>query len=100
LPADIKNILQKTNNGKIHFEIELQGYGYALKKWDSITNRMVITYIVCALIMGSSIALLGNYGSEMKYYYGINAWSFIGYSIAGGLFLVLLYTILRRRIYK
>jgi ubiquinone biosynthesis protein len=100
LPADIKNILQKTNNGKIHFEIELQGYGYALKKWDSITNRMVITYIVCALIIGSSIALLGNYGNEMKYYYGINAWSFIGYSIAGGLFVVLLYTILRRRIYK
>jgi hypothetical protein len=81
-------------------EVELQGYGYALKKWDSITNRMVITYVLCALIMGSSIALLGNYGPEMTYYYGINSWSFIGYCIAGGLFVILLYTIMRRRIYK
>lgn len=100
LPSDIRNIMQKMIGGKLHFEIELQGYGYALKKWDSITNRMVITYIVCALILGSSIALLGNYGSEMKYYYGINAWSFTGYVIAGFLFLILLYTIIRRRIYK
>lgn len=100
LPIDIKNILQKTNNGKIHFEIELQGYGYALKKWDSITNRLVLTLILCALVMGSSVALLGKYDERMTYYYGINAWSFIGYSIAGGLFVILLYIILRRRVYK
>mgnify|MGYP001266285864 CR=1 FL=1 len=100
LPTTINNILQKVNSGKIHMEVELQGYGYALKKWDSITNRMVITYVLCALIMGASIALLGNYGPEMTYYYGINAWSFIGYCIAGGLFVILLYTIMRRRIYK
>jgi ubiquinone biosynthesis protein len=100
LPVDIKNIMQKANNGKLHMEIELQGYGYALKKWDSITNRLAITYIIAALIIGSSIALQGNYGPEMKYYYGINAWSFTGYSIAGGMFVILLYMIMRRRIYK
>jgi len=100
MPVDIKNIMQKANDGKLHMEIELQGYGYALKKWDSVTNRLAITYIISALIIGSSIALLGNYGPEMKYYYGINAWSFMGYSIAGGLFAFLLYTIGRRRIYK
>ena len=100
LPVDIKNIMQKANNGKLHMEIELQGYGYALKKWDSITNRLAITYIIAALIIGSSIALQGNYGPEMKYYYGINAWSYTGYSIAGGMFAILLYMIMRRRIYK
>jgi ubiquinone biosynthesis protein len=100
LPSELKNILQKTTNGKMHFEIELQGYGYALKKWDSITNRLSITYIICALMMASSIALLANYPEEMKFYYGINRWSFTGYIIAGSLFIILLYMIIRRRIYK
>ncbi|MBS1625137.1 MAG: AarF/ABC1/UbiB kinase family protein [Bacteroidetes bacterium] len=100
LPQELRGIMQKTSRGKLHFEIELQGYGYALKKWDSVTNRMSITYIICALMLSSSIALLGNYPEEMKFYYGINKWSFVGYCIAGGLFAVLLYTIIRRRIYK
>ena len=91
-PTELKNIMQKTTRGKLHFEVELQGYGYALKKWDSITNRLSITYIICALMMASSIALLPNYSAEMKYYYGINAWSFCGYSIAGFLFVILTYT--------
>jgi ubiquinone biosynthesis protein len=100
LPQEIRGIMQKTSRGKLHFEVELQGYGYALKKWDSITNRMSITYIICALMIASSIALLGNYPEEMKFYYGINKWSFVGYCIAGGLFVILMYTIVRRRIYK
>lgn len=99
-PVELRNILQKTQRGKLHFEIELQGYGYALKKWDSVTNRVVITYIICALILGSSIALLAKFPEEMKFIYGINKWSFIGYCIAGVLFVILLYTILRKRVYK
>ena len=99
-PIELRNMVQKTNRGKLHFEIELQGYGYALKKWDSVTNRLSITYIICALMIASSIALLPNYPEEMKFYYGINRWSFIGYCIAGVLFAALMYTILRRRIYK
>jgi ubiquinone biosynthesis protein len=100
LPAELKSIMQKTTRGKLHFEVELQGYGYALKKWDSITNRLSITYIICALMIASSIALLPNYPEEMKFYYGINRWSFCGYCIAGVLFVILTYTIIRRRIYK
>jgi ubiquinone biosynthesis protein len=100
LPAEIKSIMQKTTRGKLHFEVELQGYGYALKKWDSITNRLSITYIICALIIASSIALLPNYPEEMKFYYGINRWSFMGYCTSGILFIILTYTIIRRRIYK
>lgn len=100
IPLVLRSILQKTQSGKLHFEVELQGYGYALKKWDSVTNRYILTYIICALIIGSSIALLAHFPPEMELIYGINKWSFIGYSIAGGLFLILLYTILRRRVYK
>ena len=100
IPVEVRSILQKTQKGKLHFEIELQGYGYALKKWDSITNRLILTYMICALIIGSSIALLGNYPKEMEFMYGINKWSFIGYCIAGGMSVILFYTIIRRRVYK
>ncbi len=100
-PIELRGILQQISKGKLHSEIELQGYGYALKKWDSISTRMSITYIICALIIGSSIALLPTtYPEDMKFYYGINKWSFTGYSIAGIFFLIWLYGIMRRKVYK
>ncbi len=99
-PIELRNILQKATKGKLHFEVELQGYGYALKKWDSITTRQGLIYVICALMISSSIALLANYPPEMKFYYGINKWSFMGYLIAAGLFIIWVYAILRRKIYK
>lgn len=99
-PVELRGVLQQISKGKLHSEIELQGYGYALKKWDSISTRQSLTYIICALMISSSIALLGNYGTDMTYYYGMNAWSFTGYCIAGGLFVVWLYAIIRRKVYK
>ena len=100
-PVEVRGILQKASRGKLHFEVELQGYGYLLKKMDSIANRLSITYIICALIIGSSIALLADFNvKDMPFYYGINQWSFGGFCIAGGLFVILSYAILRRRIYK
>jgi ubiquinone biosynthesis protein len=99
-PVELRGILQQIAKGKLHSEIELQGYGYALKKWDSISTRQSLVNIICALMIGSSIALLGNYPEEMKFVYGINKWSFIGYCIAAGLFVMWLYAILRKQVYK
>jgi ubiquinone biosynthesis protein len=99
-PVEVRGILQKISKGKLHTEVELQGYGYALKKWDSISTRMGLVYIICALIIGSSIALLGNYPDDMRFYYGINKWSFMGYMIASGFFIIWVYALLRRKVYK
>ncbi len=99
-PVEVRGILQQVAKGKLHTEVELQGYGYALKKWDSISTRMSLTYIICALIIGSSIALLPNYTEDMKFYYGINKWSFTGYCIAGFFFAIWVYAIIRRKVYK
>ncbi|HLP51257.1 MAG TPA: AarF/ABC1/UbiB kinase family protein [Chitinophagales bacterium] len=99
-PVEVRGILQQISKGKLHSEIELQGYGYALKKWDSISTRQSLVNIICALMIGSSIALLGHYPEEMQFVWGINKWSFIGYSLAGGLFVVWLYAISRRQVYK
>ena len=99
-PVEVRGILQQVAKGKLHTEVELQGYGYALKKWDSISTRMSLTYIICALIIGSSIALLPAYTEDMKFYYGINKWSFTGYCIAGFFFAIWVYAIVRRKVYK
>jgi len=99
-PVEVRSIMQKISKGKLHTEVELQGYGYALKKWDSISTRQGLVYIICALMISSSIALLGNYPEDMKFYYGINKWSFIGYMIAGGFFVIWAYAIARRKVYK
>lgn len=99
-PIEVRGILQKISKGKLHSEVELQGYGYALKKWDSISTRTGLVYIICALMISSSIALLGTYPEDLKFYYGINKWSFMGYSCAGFFFLVWIYAIIRRKVYK
>ena len=99
-PVEVRGIMQKISKGKLHTEVELQGYGYALKKWDSINTREGLVYIICALMISSSIALLGHYPEDMQFYYGINKWSFIGYLIAGGLFVIWAYAIIRRKVYK
>lgn len=99
-PVELRHIMQQISKGKLHSEIELQGYGYALKKWDSVSTRQSLVYMICALMISSSIALLGNYPEEMKFYYGMNKWSFIGYCVASGLFAVWVYAIMRRKVYK
>jgi ubiquinone biosynthesis protein len=101
-PVELRGILQKISKGKLHGEIELQGYGYALKKWDSISTKQSLTYIICALILGSSITMLAKFpdDSGIQYYHGINQWSATGYSVAGFFFVIWVYAIIRRKVYK
>lgn len=99
-PRDLREILGKTKKGKIHFEVELQGYGYLLKKMDSIANRMAITFLIMAFIIGSAITMTVDWGDRMHYIYGLPAISVYGLWCAGGLIVLLFYAIIRRRRYK
>ncbi|MCB0755045.1 MAG: AarF/ABC1/UbiB kinase family protein [Flavobacteriales bacterium] len=99
-PRDVREILSKTKKGKIHFEVELQGYGYLLKKMDSIANRMAITFLIVAFIIGSAITMTVDWGDRMHYIYGLPAISVYGLWTAAGLMLLLFYSIIRRRKYK
>ncbi|GIV33866.1 MAG: ubiquinone biosynthesis protein UbiB [Chitinophagales bacterium] len=99
-PGEIREIVTKTNRGKLHFEIEHQGYGYLLKKLDSITNRIAITLIIVALIIGSSIIMLADLPPQLISPSGYPYMSLIGLFSAAGLFILLAYAILRRRKYK
>lgn len=99
-PRDVREILAKTKKGKIHFEVELQGYGYLLKKMDSIANRMAITFLIMAFIIGSAITMTVDWGDRMGYIYGLPEISVYGLWCAGGLLVLLFYSIIRRRKYK
>lgn len=99
-PRDVREILAKTKKGKIHFEVELQGYGYLLKKMDSIANRMALTFLIVAFIIGSAITMTVDWGDRIGYIYGLPEISVYGLWCAGGLMVLLLYSVIRRRKYK
>ena len=99
-PIEVRELLRLARRGRIHFEVELQGYGYLLKKLDSITNRIILTFIICALIIGASVIALAPGVQGEKGIYGLPKASITGYTIAGILFLLVAYLIIRRRIYK
>ena len=99
-PKDVREILGKTKKGKIHFEVELQGYGYLLKKLDSIANRMAITFLIMAFIIGSAITMTVDWGDRIGYIYGLPEISVYGLWCAGALMVLLFYSIIRRRKYK
>jgi len=99
-PFEVRDMLTKARKGKIHFEIEHQGYGYLLKKIDSITNRISITLIIVALIIGSSLIMTADLPAEVKSPEGYPYLSIAGLFSAGGLFMLLVYAIVRRRKYK
>jgi ubiquinone biosynthesis protein len=99
-PKDVREILDQTRNGKIHFEVELQGYGYLLKKMDTIANRLAITFLSVAFIIGSAITMTVDWGDRVKYIYGLPEISVYGLWCAGILMVLLFYSIIRRRKYK
>lgn len=100
LPYEVKQIMQATRKGKLRFEVEHQGYGYLLKKMDSVTNRISITLIITALLIGSSIMATVTFPDHLMSTVGLNYFSLTGLWIAGCLFLILIYSIVRRRKYK
>lgn len=100
LPTDIRELLGQAKNGKLNITISHQGYGYLLKKLDSIVNRLIITFIICSLIIASSIMATISTPTDFMTRHGLPYWSVFGYTVAGILSLILIYAIIRRRKYK
>jgi ubiquinone biosynthesis protein len=99
-PYEVKQIMQAMRKGKLRFEVEHQGYGYLLKKMDSVTNRISLTLIIFALLIASSIMATVPFPSHMMTSFGLNYFSLAGLWIAGVISIILAYSIIRRRKYK
>jgi len=100
LPYEVKQIMQAMRKGKMRFEVEHQGYGYLLKKLDSLTNRLAITFLIVALLISSAIMATVKFPDHLMTRFELNYFSFAGLWIAGFLSIALFYSIFRRRKYK
>ena len=56
-PVDIKYILKKVRKGQLQVNIEHKGYEPILKQKEIITNKIIFTVMISALIIASSIVL-------------------------------------------
>lgn len=99
-PSDMKELINQAKSGKLTINISHQGYGYLLKKLDSIVNRLILTFIICSLIIASAITSTVAFPQELMTRFGLPYWSVMGYLLAGICCLILFYAIFRRRRYK
>jgi ubiquinone biosynthesis protein len=96
-PIDVKYILKKWRAGELKTNIELIGYEPFLLKAESITNRIIITLLIFALVVGSSIIYTSALTSSMQKIWNIPIIPFIGFSLSLFLFVVLFLNIVRNR---
>jgi len=61
---------------------------------------MAVTFLICALIIGSAITMTVDWGDRMEYIYGLPEISVYGLWAAGFFTVLLFYSIIRRRRYK
>lgn len=95
LPFDTKEIITQVRKGRLHIQVELQGYEKLLDRLDFITNRISLTLLISALLIGSSIMLRAKMSAGLMLGNGVPIFSLIGFSLAGILIIILIVSILR-----
>ncbi len=91
LPEHIRTIIQKIETGSLTVIFKHQGLEGLMSELDRITNRLSVSIILGATIVGSSIAL----HAKVLAIRNISAIGIVGYLIAGMLGLWLVWDILR-----
>ncbi|MBI4495965.1 MAG: hypothetical protein HY697_03420 [Deltaproteobacteria bacterium] len=92
LPADLVEILNKVNRGRVRIGFEHRGLEDLIGQMDRSANRIASSFIISALIIGSTLILQVPVGPFLL---GIPVFSLIGFIIAGILGLGLTLSILR-----
>ena len=94
-PQDVNEILRKVRKGKLHIEIEDKGQERLTRKIEIMTNRIVITFLIAALLIASSIMINADIAPEATTSNGIPYLSIVGFYLSGFLGLILLISIWR-----
>ncbi|WP_417609384.1 ABC1 kinase family protein [Owenweeksia hongkongensis] len=95
LPSDAKSIVKKMREGKFQMEFKHQNLGDLYKTFDIVSNRISVSILVAALIIGSSLIVLANIPPYV--FDNVPIIGFIGFVISGLLGLWLVISILRHR---
>ncbi|ACH37923.1 quinone biosynthesis kinase AarF, putative [Citrifermentans bemidjiense Bem] len=80
LPRELKEILNKINRNKFRIDLEHRGLDRFSRELDRSANRVCLSLIIAALLIGSSIAMQTNHGPML---WGLPVFAFFGYSCAG-----------------
>ena len=97
IPVEVRAILKKTRQGKLHIEIEHTGYDPILKKLDRLLNRFILTFIIFTLCVSSSIIATIPMSERLVSPMGLPYLSLIGFGAAIFLGIILLFAVLRTR---
>ena len=80
LPREVKEILTKINRNKFRIDLEHRGLDRFGKELDRSANRISLSLIIAALLVGSSIAMTTNRGPMVL---GLPAFALFGFTCAG-----------------
>lgn len=89
-PNDLKNAIAKINSGQIKVDISHKGIDPMVHSIQRVTKQLVTTFIIVALIIGSSLFIISKVGALWG---GISAIGIMGLVIAGVLAIGLLWNL-------
>jgi len=80
LPREVREVLNKINRDKFRIDLEHRGLDRFSREMDRSANRLSLSLIIAALLIGSSIAMQTDRGPLLL---GLPAFAFFGYFCAG-----------------
>lgn len=92
LPRDLKEFINRINRNKFKIDLEHRGLDKFIADFDRSVNRLSISLILAAMIIGSSIIMHTEKGPQ---FLGFPVLAFTGYTVAGLIGLWLVYAIIR-----
>ncbi|MFA7405717.1 MAG: AarF/UbiB family protein [Pelobacteraceae bacterium] len=92
IPRDLKEIINRINRNKFKIDLEHRGLDKFTADFDRSINRLSISMILAATIIGSSIIMQTDKGPKFM---DFPVFAFLGYSVAGLVGLWLVYAIIR-----
>lgn len=91
LPKQIRNLIKKIENNEIKFQLEQIGFEKLQDEVNRMTNKLSLSLISSALIVGSSLIIQNTSGPMM---WGISLFGIIGYLLASILGISIIISIL------
>jgi len=92
LPRDLKEVLNKINRNRFRIDLEHRGLDRFSRELDRSANRLCLSLIIAALLIGSSIAMQTTRGPLL---WGLPAFAFFGFTCAGLVGILWMIAILR-----
>ncbi|NJB72146.1 ubiquinone biosynthesis protein [Saonia flava] len=96
IPDDLDSIIQKVKKGELKVVHDINGLDAFRTTLNIASNRVVLAIILAALSIGSALLVIADMPPRI---YGVPALGLIGFIISGILGLIVIYSIIRKKIF-